>query len=69
MEYKISVQKERASYWMKELGSHVEVVNEDETWAQLKVTIESAGDILSIFHAGVVRGLDTAFEMNKTQQP
>ena len=68
MEYKISVQKDRASRLVSELGKQVEVLNEEGGFTQLRVTIEHTGDVLSLFHAGIMHGLDIAFDHNKTQK-
>lgn len=59
MEYKISVQKDRAAHLVKELGNRIEVIEQDQEWTRVKITIESSSDILSIFHAGVMRGVET----------
>jgi hypothetical protein len=60
MIYEIFTHTDRLVYLQKAMGDQIVILSEPDASGQLKISIEveSAIDILDIFHAGVSYGLD-----------
>ena len=60
MTYKIFISEDRIKFLVKELGeSKVKVLDKKDTSTiPVEVTIESSLDLLNVFHAGVMAGIN-----------
>jgi len=57
MKYKLSVLNERVEFLVKELKEKVSVIEADENFTEVEITINEDMDILRVFHAGVNNGI------------
>jgi hypothetical protein len=59
MTYKIFISDDRIKFLVNELGeSKVKVLDKKDTsTTPVEVTIESASDLLNVFHAGIMAGI------------
>ena len=64
MKYIFSIQNERVKYLTKELSDRVTIINQDDKWTQLEITIESSIDVLQVFHEGCKAGVDAMMPDN-----
>jgi hypothetical protein len=60
MKYQLLVLNDRLTFLQKELDNRLTVLGTDDKFTQIEVTINNGGDILNIFHAGVMCG-DNAY--------
>jgi len=58
MTYKVFVINDRVKYLSQQLGDRVIVINEEDNMTVVEVTINDSMDIISLFHAGVMAGLN-----------
>jgi len=58
MTYKVFVINDRVKYLSQQLGDRVIVINEEDNMTVVEVTINDSMDVLSLFHAGVMAGLN-----------
>ena len=58
MTYKVFVMNDRVKYLSQQLGDRVIVINEENNMTVVEVTINDSMDIISLFHAGVMAGLN-----------
>ena len=61
MTYTIFVSDDRVKFIVKELGDKAKVIDNPDwkgTVVPVEVTIESASDVLNVFHAGINAGLN-----------
>jgi hypothetical protein len=59
MIYKLCISKDRVQYLKQQLGNNVVVVSEGEnTIHTVEITINDDMDALSLFHAGIMAGMN-----------
>jgi hypothetical protein len=58
MIYKLCISKDRIQYLKQQLGDKVVVVGEKDSIHTVEITINSDMDALSLFHAGVMSGIN-----------
>jgi len=58
MKYKFAVTNERVKFLIKELEGNIEVIEVEDNYTRVEITIDEAMDVLRVFHAGVNAGLD-----------
>jgi hypothetical protein len=62
MTYKLSISPERVKYILREMGDdRVKIIREGDHFTQVEITIRNGFDALSLFHAGVMSGLNATY--------
>jgi hypothetical protein len=60
MKYQLLVLNNRLTFLQKELDNRLTVLETENNFTRIEITINGDGDILSVFHAGVMCG-DNAY--------
>ena len=58
MKYQFSIQNDRVKYLITELSNKISIVNQDDKWTRVEISIEENIDLLHVFHAGCRAGVD-----------
>jgi hypothetical protein len=58
MIYKLCISKDRVQYLKQQLGDKVVVVGEKNSIHTVEITINDDMDALSLFHAGIMAGMN-----------
>jgi VCBS repeat-containing protein len=58
MVYKLCISKDRVQYLTQQLGDNIVVVSEKDSIHTVEVTINDDMDALSLFHAGIMAGMN-----------